>query len=180
MKRAFFLLMLCGVLPAALSSGAGLPARAADAPAKTNALLGKHDSSQPINIAADAVTADLAAKTVAYSGNVIVTQGDIRMHADAMKVNTDNGKASTIQANGKVVVDSPASGTATGDAGVYDVPNHLITLTGRHVVLVHNKDISSGTKLTVNLVTNIATFVGDKSQPGNGRVQGVFSPTGGN
>ena len=192
MKRAIFLLLFCGILPATLFSGAGLPALAADAPvaktaapaaqapaAKTNsAILGKHDSNQPINIAADSVTADLAAKTVAYSGNVIVTQGDIRMHADAMKVNTDQGKANTILANGKVVVDSPTSGTATGDAGVYDVSNHLITLTGRHVVLVHNQDISSGTKLTVNLVTNIATFVGDKSQPGNGRVQGVYTPTG--
>jgi lipopolysaccharide export system protein LptA len=172
MKRALFLLMLC----------AGLPAQAADAPtAKTNSpILGKHDSNQPINIAADTVTTDLAAKTVLYTGNVIVTQGDIRMHAETMKVNTDNGKASTILANGKVVVDSPTSGTATGDAGVYDVSNHLVTLTGRHVVLVHNKDTSSGTKLTVNLVTNIATFIGDKSQPGSGRVQGVFTPTGGN
>lgn len=170
-QAAFLLLMLC----------AAAPAFAADAPAKTNSLLGNHNTNQPINIAADKVTADLNAKSVTYTGNVVVTQGDIKMHADAMKVNTDNGKAAqNIQASGHVVVDSPASGTATSDIGTYDVPNHLITLTGRKVVLVHNKDVSSGTKLTVNLVTNVATFVSDKTQGGNGRVTGVFTPGGGN
>jgi lipopolysaccharide export system protein LptA len=178
MKRAApGFLMLCAAL-----GSVWLAAAAAAPPApKTNSVLGKHDTSQPINIDADKVTADLAAKTVTYSGNVVVTQGDIRMHADAMKVNTDNGKAAqTITANGHVVVDSPTSGTATSDTGIYDVPGHLITLSGRHVVLVHNKDVSSGTKLTVNLATNIASFVSEKSQGGNGRVQGTFSATGGN
>lgn len=140
--------------------------------------LGNHNSNQPINIAADHMSANLQEKTLTYTGNVIVTQGDIKMHADAMKVNSDNGKTSLIQANGNVVVDSPASGTATGDAGTYDVPNHVVTMTGRKVVLVHNKDISSGTKLSVNLVTNVATFVSDKAQGGTGRVQGTFTPTG--
>jgi lipopolysaccharide export system protein LptA len=174
MKRAVFLfLMFCG------------GAQAADTPPssgnKTATLLGQHNTNQPINIAADKVTADLNNKSVTYTGNVIVTQGDIHMHANAMKVDTVDGKAvQIIQATGNVVVDSPASGTATGEAGTYDVPNHTVTLTGRKVVLVHNKDISSGTKLSVNLVTNVATFVSDKSQGGNGRVTGTFTPTGGN
>ncbi len=175
--------MKCAALLFAMLSALAAPASAADAPpAKTNSLLGNHSTNQPIDIAADKVSADLAAKTVTYTGNVVVTQGDIRMHANAMKVNTDNGKAAqTIQANdGGVVVDSPTSGTATGEAGTYDVPGHLVTLTGRKVVLVHNKDISSGTKLTVNLLTNVATFTSDKAQGGNGRVTGTFSPGSGN
>ena len=173
MKRAaLFFAMLC----------AAAPASAADAPpAKTNSLLGNHSTNQPIDINADKFSADLAAKTFTYSGNVIITQGDIKMHAADVKVNTADGKApTTIVATGGVVVDSPNSGTATGDAGTYDVPNHLVTLTGRKVVLVHNKDISSGTKLTVNLLTNVATFTSDKAQGGNGRVTGTFSPGGGN
>ncbi|HWC63485.1 MAG TPA: lipopolysaccharide transport periplasmic protein LptA [Rhizomicrobium sp.] len=172
MKRmAGILLLWAAAMPAI--------AMAADAPGtKTGSLLGNHNTNQPIDIAADKVTANLEEKTVTYTGNVVVTQGDIKMHADAMKVNTDNGKASVIQANGNVVVDSPASGTATGDTGTYDVPNHVVTLTGRKVVLVHNKDISSGTRLSVNLATNVATFVSDKAQGGNGRVQGSFTPGG--
>ncbi len=176
MKRAA---LICLMLCAANIAHAQTPAPAATA--KTNTVLGNHNTNQPINIDADKVTADLANKSVLYTGNVVVTQGDIKMHADTMKVNTVDGKAAqNIQANGHVVVDSPASGTATSDAGVYDVPNHQITLTGRKVTLVHNKDISSGTKLTVNLVTNIATFVSDKAQGGNGRVTGTFTPGSGN
>jgi lipopolysaccharide export system protein LptA len=178
MKCAGVILLLCAAMPAAAAAEA--PQSATRGAAKGSSILGNHNTSQPIDIAADKVTANLEEKTVTYTGNVVVTQGEIKMHADAMKVNTDNGKASTIQANGHVVVDAPASGTATGDTGIYDVPNHVVTLTGRKVVLVHNKDISSGTRLSVNLVTNVATFVSDKAQGGNGRVQGTFTPGGGN
>lgn len=164
------LLMLCGATAA----------WAADPP-KTNSLLGSHNTNQPIDVNADKFTADLNNKTFMYTGNVIVTQGDMKLRAADVKVNTADGKQPTsIVATGGVVVEAPNSGTATGDNGTYDVPNHLITLTGRKVVLVHNKDVSSGTKLTVNLVTNVATFVSDKAQGGNGRVTGTFTPGGGN
>ena len=146
-------------------------------------LLGKRDNNQPINIAADKVIADLNAKSVTYTGNVIVTQGDIRMHANAMKVNTDNGKAQTIQADGGVVVDSPASGTVTGDNGVYDVSAHTVLMSGK-VVLTHGKDVMRGTRLTINLVTGQAVLGAPNGTTGNangnGRVQGVFAPNSGN
>jgi lipopolysaccharide export system protein LptA len=168
------------VLALMLAAGAAF---AAEEPGKSSSLLGKHDSNKPINIAADKVLADLNAKSVTYSGNVVVTQGDIRMHADAMKVNTDNGKAQTIQADGKVVVDSPASGTVTGDNGVYNVAAHTVLMSGK-VVLTHGKDVMRGTRLTVNLDTGQAVL-GASGNTANGvttpgRVQGVFSPTGGN
>ncbi len=166
------LLVLAAML---LAAGPGF---AADAPAKSTSLLGAHNGNQPINIAADKVMADLNAKSITYSGNVVVTQGDIRMHANAMKVNTDNGTAKTIQADGAVVVDSPASGTVTGDSGVYDVSAHTVLMSGK-VVLTHGKDVMRGTKLTVNLVTGQAVLAA-QSGANNGRVQGVFTPSGGN
>ena len=46
-----------------------------------------------MTITADKMLADLNAKTVTYTGNVIVTQGDIKMHAGSVKVTTGaNGK----------------------------------------------------------------------------------------
>ncbi len=173
MKQAVALVLL------SMSVVVAADALAQTAP-KANPVLGKRNTNEPINIAADKWQADLKVNSLTYTGNVVVTQGDIRMRADVMKVNTDKGKAQTITATGRVVVDSPASGTATADTGIYDVPSHLITLTGRRVVLTHNKDVASGTKLTVNLDTNIASFASDKTQGGNGRVQGTFSPSGGN
>jgi len=152
----------------------------AAAQAQTKSALSRN-TSQPINIAADKVTADLNAKSITYTGNVVVTQGDIRMHADAMKVNTDEGKAKTIQADGKVVVDSPATGTVTGDNGLYDVNQKTVLMSGK-VVLTRGKDVMRGTKLTINLVTGQAVLgagsAGNNATPG--RVQGVFTPTGGN
>ena len=158
-----------------------LVASAAAAQAQTKSALGNRGANQPINIAADKVTADLNAKSITYTGNVVVTQGDIRMHADAMKVNTDDGKARTIQADGKVVVDSPATGTVTGDNGVYDVNQKTVLMSGK-VVLTRGKDVMRGTRLTVNLVTGQAVLgtggAGNNATPG--RVQGVFTPSGSN
>jgi lipopolysaccharide export system protein LptA len=149
--------------------------------AQTKSALGSRNTNQPINIAADKVTADLNAKSITYTGNVVVTQGEIRMHADAMKVNTDDGKAKTIQADGKVVVDSPATGTVTGDNGVYDLNQKTVLMSGK-VVLTRGKDVMRGTRLTVNLVTGQAVLgasaAGNNATPG--RVQGVFTPSGGN
>ena len=38
----------------------------------------------PINISSDSFQADLNGKSGTWSGNVLVVQGDIRMHANAM------------------------------------------------------------------------------------------------
>lgn len=164
------------VFTACFALGAAVTARAADS------VLGKRDTSQPITINADQVQADLNAKSLTYNGNVVVTQGDIRMRANTIKVNSVNGKADNIQAQGGVVVDSPASGTATGDTGVYQVAARTVTLTGRPVVLKRAKDVMRGTQLTINLVTGKAVLgakavAGAPALPG-GRVQGVFTPSG--
>jgi lipopolysaccharide export system protein LptA len=141
----------------------------------------KRDTNAPINIAADKFLADSNAKTGVWSGNVVVVQGDIKMRANTVRVNVTgkDNKPDKIFANGNVVVDSPTSGTATGDNAVYDVAPRLVTLTG-HVVLTRVKDVMRGNHLTVNLVTGQATL-GAKGVPGapdlpGGRVQGVFTP----
>ena len=53
----------------------------------------------------------------------IVTQGDIRLRANAVRLNVTgkDNRPDKIFANGHVVVDSRASGTVTGDKGIYDV-----------------------------------------------------------
>ena len=44
------------------------------------------DSDQPIAVNADSFLADLNGETGTYTGNVIVTQGRVRLHADEVKV----------------------------------------------------------------------------------------------
>jgi lipopolysaccharide export system protein LptA len=166
------------VIVGVLLCGAAHAATSPSAPAH-------HDANQPIAVSADRFVAEknpTAANggqiTGTYSGNVIITQGDVRMRANTVRINVINNKPDKIYANGNVVVDS-ASGTATGDAGVYDVAPRLVTLTG-HVVLTKDKNVMRGAQLTVNLVTGVAQLGGgggvNGTHGGGGRVQGLFTP----
>jgi lipopolysaccharide export system protein LptA len=139
----------------------------------------KPPPAQDINVSSDRFVADLNGKTGTFVGNVLVTQGDIRMRADQVRITSVNGKADKVTATGKVVVDSPASGTATGDMGVYSVGPRTVVMSG-NVVLKRQKDVMRGARLTVNLATGQATLgAGASGTAGTspGRVQGVFSPT---
>ena len=164
MKRALlFCVMLCAV-----------PALAAPQPIRRN-------SNEPINVSADNFIAEKepvksgpGVINGTYSGNVVITQGDIRMRADTVRINVIANKPNKIYADGNVVVVS-ASGTATGDHGVYDVAPRLVTLTG-HVVLTKEKDVMRGAQLTVNLVTGVAQLGGGVAGTHGGRVQGLFTP----
>ena len=171
MTRAFLLSLL---LLSVAAQGAPAPAH--------------HDANQPIAISADRFVAEKNPAdpkggqiTGTYSGNVVITQGEIRMRANTVRINVIGGKPDKIYANGGVVVNSP-SGTATGDSGVYDVAPRLVTLTGR-VVLTKGQNVMRGPQLTVNLVTGVAQLggggrVNSTLNPGGGggRVQGLFTP----
>src|SRR5215475_1040234 len=166
MKRTAIVLALL-VLPAAVQA-----AQPATAPKKP--VTGQHDNNAPIDISADSFQADLNAKSATYTGNVIVTQGDMKLRANMVHITTVNDKADKVTANGNVVVDSPKSGTATGDNGVYSVVPRTVVLTG-NVVLKKGKDVMRGSQLTVNLVTGQAVLGGGvKGQTqNNSRVQAV-------
>ena len=181
MTRGFLLFLLTATPALAASTTAPAP------PSAASALMSKHDSDAPINISADKFMADSNAKTGTWTGNVIVIQSDMRMRANSVRLNVvgNDNKPDKIFASGDVVVDSPNSGTVTGDNGIYDVVAHTVTMTGKQVVLTKNKDVMRGTQLTVNLDTGKATL-GASKIPGSpnapeggttgGRVQGVFTP----
>jgi lipopolysaccharide export system protein LptA len=142
-----------------------------------NALMAKKDNNAPINISSDSFQADLNGKTGTWQGNVVVVQGDMKLRANSVRMTTVEGKADKVLANGNVVVDSPKSGTATGDNGIYSVGPRTVLMTG-NVVLKKGKDVMRGAQLTVNLVTGQAVLGGGvkgTAQAG-GRVQAVFTP----
>ena len=136
------------------------------------------DSDQPIAVNADSFLADLNGETGTYTGNVIVTQGRVRLHADEVKVTAPGGRASRMEAQGHVIVDSP-SGQAVGDTGIYEVGQQLLRLNG-HVVLTKEANVMRGNALEIAMDTGLArlTSGGAAAQPGQppGRVQGLFMP----
>jgi lipopolysaccharide export system protein LptA len=165
------------ILPILVAMLAAPAAAAPETKASTKPITGNHDNNAPINISSDNFQADLNAKSGLYTGNVIVVQGDTKLRANQVRVLTVNGKADKITASGNVVVDSPQSGTATGDNGVYSVGPRVVVMTG-NVVLKKGKDVMRGAQLTVNLGTGQAILGGGAKAQGNsgGRVQGVFTP----
>lgn len=169
--------LLFGAMAALLLAG---PVMAAPAPQVAKAPIVAHNNNAPITINSDSFQADLNAKILTYSGNVVVVQGATKLRANQVKVLTANGKADKITASGNVVVDDPASGIATGDNGVYSVVPRTVVMTG-NVVLKKGRDVMKGAQLTVNLNTGQATLGGGAKAPGvqgtsGGRVQGVFTP----
>ena len=138
------------------------------------------DTTKPIAVNADSFAADLKAETGTYTGNVIVIQGEVRLHADEVTVAAPGGKASRMDARGHVVVDSP-SGTAVGDTGTYDVAQQLVHLMG-HVALTKDNNVMRGTALDVDIATGKARLTGGVAgegqipTQGQGRVQGLFLP----
>lgn len=166
------------LISAILLLAAAAPDAAWAAPAG-NAAMSKKDNSAPINISSDSFQADLNGKTGTWQGNVVVVQGDMKLRANSVRMTTVEGKADKVLANGNVVVDSPKSGTVTGDNGVYSVVPRTVVMTG-NVVMKKGKDAMRGTQLTVNLATGQMSLGGGvKSQTGtqgSTRVQAVFTP----
>jgi lipopolysaccharide export system protein LptA len=108
---------------------------------------------------------------------VIVTQADMKLRANTVRMTTVNGKADKVTATGNVVVDSPKSGVVTGESGIYSVVPRTVVMTG-NVVMKKGKDVMRGMQLTVNLATGQAVLGGGvKGQTqGSTRVQAVFTP----
>ncbi len=178
MKTVLFLLAAAAFAGPAFA----VTSQAAASKVAKSPITGQHDSNAPISISSDSFQADLNAKSGTYNGNVVVVQGDTKLRANQVRVLTVNGKADKITASGHVVVDSPASGTATGDNGVYSVGPRSVLMTG-NVVLKKGKDVMKGCQLTVNLNTGQAILGGCGKAAGvpgantnGGRVQGVFTP----
>ena len=115
MKRALLILLLAAI--------AALPPPAfGAAPRRQAASLAKHDTNAPINISAD----KFPGRSQRQDRHLYrQCRGDPGRHAACAPIRcastTVNGKADKIFASGNVVVDSPTSGTVTGDNGVYDV-----------------------------------------------------------
>jgi lipopolysaccharide export system protein LptA len=161
---------------AAFAAGAVLSGALRAAPA-AKPITGNHDNNAPINISSDSFQADLNGKTGTWSGNVLVVQGDMKMRANNVHMTTINGKTDKVFASGNVVVDSPSSGTATGDKGVYSVVPRTVVMTGG-VVLKKGKNVMRGSQVTLNMATGEMVMPSGTRTPQNpgGRVQSVFMP----
>lgn len=139
------------------------------------------NSSQPVNYAADRIELQDKQSRVVLSGNVQITQGDLRLSAERTTVaytNEGSLKIQRIDATGGVSV-TRGSERATGSAGVYDFNRRVIVLSGG-VALRRGGDTLNGGRLTIDLDSGVSSVDGRaaggaSSSSSGGRVSGQFS-----
>lgn len=132
------------------------------------------DADKPIGISADSILADVKNQTATYAGNVVVSQGELRLRSDSLSIQANKGEVRRIQAKGNVVLAS-AQGQATGGAADYDVTGRSVVMTGK-VVLSQGQNVMRGSRLVVNLATGQAQLTSTPGVTGSGRVEGLFVP----
>lgn len=133
------------------------------------------NSSAPVNYEADRIELQDKQKRVILTGNVDVSQGDLKLRAARTTVayTNDGGiKIQRIDASGGVVVNR-GSETARGDVAVYDFNRRVITMVGG-VSLRRGADTLNGQRLVIDLATGLASVNGGGSGA-SGRVSGSFT-----
>ena len=147
--------------------------------------LANHDSNAPVNYAADRIELQDGQHRVLLSGNVDITQGDLRMRAARSTVlyTNDGGvKIQRLDATGGVLV-TRGSESASGDVANYDFNRRIITLVGK-VSLHRDGDTLNGGRMVIDLASGLSTVDGRGAGGGGGsagsgghggRVSGSFA-----
>lgn len=170
--------ILAGVL---LSGGVAL--------AQSGGALGgfKVDTSQPIEISADALEVRQEQQTAIFTGSVDARQGTVRMQAQQLVVTYDpdseaQGQAGAIRrvrAEGDVFVSSP-EGAAQGNWADYDVSSSTILMGDTVTLTQGTENVLAGGSLSINLDTGFARIEsgGVRADGTRERVRGIFFPSG--
>ena len=143
--------------------------------------IAEHDSTAPVNYAADRIELQDKQNRVLLTGNVEITQSDLRLHAARTVIaytNDGDIHIQRIDATGSVLI-TRSDESAQADVGNYDFNRRIITLVG-NVVLHRGSDVSNGARLVIDLDSGQSSFVGaggsaSPSGAAGGRVTGSFS-----
>jgi lipopolysaccharide export system protein LptA len=146
-------------------------------------VLKNHDSNAPVDFTADRIEVQDRADRVVVSGNVQVTQGDMRLTSSRLTVAYNRGSGVEINrmdAVGNVVV-TRSNETAKGNVAIYDLDKKLITMLG-NVELLQGGSRLTGGRLLIDLKTGRSSVDGRSSaggtpgvtQSSGGRVSGTF------
>jgi len=168
--------LLLAVSPAALAAEPP-PAAAAGrtAPAKSGAPFGGlslHDSREPISVRSDKLEFSYRDRLLTYTGQVVVTQGDLTLKADVLKVTITEDEANRLEqivATGGVEI-SQGKRSASGGKAVFDQRARNIVLSDG-AVLSEGPNKISGDRVIVYLDEERSVVEG-----GDGRVQALLFP----
>ena len=127
----------------------------------------------PVEISGDQLQVLEADSKAVFSGNVVVTQGTMRLTATRVVIlygAAGPGDIDSFEATGGVRIATPDQ-KATGERAVYDPDRRILTLSG-NVVVTNATGTVTGPALVLDLAAGTTTF----TSGGSGRVTGVFTP----
>jgi lipopolysaccharide export system protein LptA len=164
------------LVPFLAVAAAALPGPAAPAPASgQSSVLKGHNSNAPVDVSADRIEVQDRADRAIFSGNVVARQAEMTLTAARVTVayaNSGGVQIKRLDATGGVTVTSPGE-RASGDVGIYDLDQRIITLVGS-VSLVRGDSRVKGGRLVIDLRSGRAVV--DGGGPGSGgRVSGTFT-----
>jgi lipopolysaccharide export system protein LptA len=139
------------------------------------------DKNQPIQIVADMAVRDESSGDTRYEGNVILTQGSLRITADRIAVQHDEGDADRIVAVGQpaTLVQQPAPDQqpvdASADRIVYLRSRDLVRLRGA-ARISQDGSILSGEQIDYLVTQRKVKAAGSADSAGEGRVEVVIPP----
>jgi len=128
------------------------------------------DTTLPVEVTAETFAVNNADGTAVFSGNVVVTQGEMKLSAAEVRVayNDDQTAIEQLIASGGVKIVNLGDAAEAREA-VYTIDSGQIVLTG-DVLLTQGPSAMKGQKLTVNLTDGTGLM--------EGRVTTTFVPGG--
>lgn len=154
-------------------------------PLMAQSALKGHNADAPLNVDAKSIDVLDANSKAIFSGDVRITQGDMKLNADTVTVfysRSKKGGDPTIErldAQNNVKLVTPTE-SASGRYGIYDVTQKTITLVGA-VTLTRGESVLHGARLAIDLETGRSKLdgAGTPAAPGQaatagGRVTGRF------
>ncbi|WP_086618145.1 LptA/OstA family protein [Erythrobacter tepidarius] len=144
--------------------------------------IASHDSTAPVNYAADRIELQDRENRVILSGNVVIEQAGLTVRSARTLVNFTDAGSLTIQritATGGVEV-TRGDERASGDNAIYDFNRRVITMAG-NVRLRRGSDTLNGGRLVIDLASGLSSVDGSAAgsagsgSAGKGRVTGSFT-----
>lgn len=142
------------------------------------------DRQQPLKIVADSATLDEKDGTATYQGNVVLTQGSLKISAQRLHITTEQGKVNLVRAEGKPAQFSqqPAANqpavTATALTIDYQVKDQTLVLR-RKAAVIQNENVFKGEEITYEIQSQRLRAEGQskdtpKGEAGTGRVEMIL------
>jgi lipopolysaccharide export system protein LptA len=130
----------------------------------------RQDTSLPVEVTADSLQINQADGAATFEGNVLVSQGDIRMSAGEVRVvyAEEAGRISELRAIGGVTFVS-GSDAAEAEEAVYDIDSGRLVMSG-DVLLTQGPTALSAQRMVVDLRSGTGAL--------EGGVRTVFQPGG--